>query len=72
MAHTFASRLVQRGQNLKVIQELLGHATIDMVLLCAHLSDQHLRDAVVILDEGENIEQVKEEAGILKANGKVA
>jgi site-specific recombinase XerD len=32
LRHTFASQLVMRGVPLKAIQELLGHATIDMTM----------------------------------------
>jgi hypothetical protein len=35
---------------LKAVQELLGHATIDMTMRYAHLSPEVKRDAVRVLD----------------------
>jgi integrase len=35
---------------LKAVQELLGHATIDMTMRYAHLSPDVKRDAVQLLD----------------------
>ena len=39
-----------RGVTLKAVQELLGHATIDMTMRYAHLSPDVKRDAVHLLD----------------------
>ncbi len=50
LRHTFASHLVMRGVPLKAIQELLGHATIDMTMRYAHLAPDVTRDAVQLLD----------------------
>jgi site-specific recombinase XerD len=50
LRHTFASHLAMKGAPLKTIQELLGHATIDMTMRYAHLSPEVKRDAVDLLD----------------------
>lgn len=53
LRHTFASHLAMRGAPLKAIQELLGHATIQMTMRYAHLAPEVARDAVRLLDANE-------------------
>ena len=50
LRHSFASQLAMAGAPLKVIQELMGHATIEMTMRYAHLADAALIDAVGLLD----------------------
>ena len=44
--HTFASRLVQAGVELTVVQKLMGHRTLTMTLRYAHLANRNLTDAI--------------------------
>lgn len=46
MRHTFASWLVQRGQPLTVVRDLLGHASLQMTQRYAHLVESQMTAAV--------------------------
>jgi integrase len=50
LRHTFASQLVMSGVDLKTVQELLGHKSIEMTMRYSHLSPSHKKRAVEILD----------------------
>jgi site-specific recombinase XerD len=39
--HTFASRLVMAGVDLRTVAELLGHRTLQMVMRYSHLAPEH-------------------------------
>lgn len=47
--HTFASRLVMAGKSLVAVHQLLGHSSIKMTMIYAHLAPEHLEDAVEVL-----------------------
>lgn len=49
LRHTYASHLVLKGVNLKVVQELLGHASLEMTMRYAHLTVDHKSQAVQVL-----------------------
>ncbi len=42
--------LVMSGANLKTVQELLGHKNITMTMRYAHLSQEHKKEAVNLLN----------------------
>jgi integrase len=50
LRHTFASQLVMSGVDLKTVQELMGHKSIEMTLRYSHLSPDHKKKAVSILE----------------------
>jgi integrase len=50
LRHTFASHLIMKGVPVKAVQELLGHATIEMTMRYTHLSPDVRREAVRVLD----------------------
>ena len=49
LRHTFASRLVMAGVDLKTVQELMGHKTIAMTARYAHLASIHKSQALETL-----------------------
>ena len=46
LRHTFCSRLVQNGVDLRTVQELMGHKGLAMTLRYAHLAPEHKLSAV--------------------------
>lgn len=55
LRHTFASRLVMAGVDLRTVQELLGHKSIAMTVRYSHLAPSHTLAAVErLVDRTEN------------------
>lgn len=46
LRHTFASRLVMVGVDIRAVQELMGHKSITMTMRYAHLSPKHRTEAL--------------------------
>lgn len=60
LRHTFASQLVQNGVELYMVSKLLGHRSIKMTEIYAHLAPAHLQNAVIKLPKHtEPTSQVK-------------
>jgi site-specific recombinase XerD len=51
LRHTFASRLVMAGVDIRTVQEFMGHKDIDMTLRYAHLSPNHKQAAMKMLED---------------------
>lgn len=70
LRHTFATRLVSRGTNLVTIQQLLGHASIEMTLRYSHPGTSERRRAVASLSGGHHVETMAEESEVpLQSDG---
>ncbi len=50
LRHTFASQLAMKGVSLNTIRDLLGHESLEMTMRYSHLSPEHNRGAVTVLD----------------------
>jgi len=51
LRHTFASRLVMAGVDLRTVQELLGHKSVAMTVRYSHQAPAHTLAAVERLTE---------------------
>jgi integrase len=50
LRHTCASRLVQRGVGIPLVQQWLGHRTIQITMRYSHLAPVHLLEAAKVLE----------------------
>jgi len=66
--HTFASRLVMAGVDLRAVAELLGHRTLQMVMRYSHLAGEHQAAAVERLVAVGGKKDTKSDTGSFQAD----
>ena len=50
LRHTFASHFIMRGGSIKALKEILGHKDVSMTMRYAHLSQEHKKKEVNLLN----------------------
>ena len=65
LRHTFASYLVMQGVDIRTVQELLGHSTVNVTERYSHLSPVHRLKAVelITLEDSEGTKKAQYENG---------
>jgi integrase len=63
LRHTCATRLVEKGVNLRVVQQYMGHRSINTTLRYAHVSDELLAKAAFRLQGQADFIQLTQEVG---------
>lgn len=64
LRHTFASHFMMNGGNIYDVQKILGHSSLEMTQRYAHMSPDHLAEAIKIVsfeaEQPENVVQISE------------
>lgn len=55
LRHAFATHLMSKNINIRIIQKLLGHKAITTTEFYTHVTTEHLKEATLVLFENKNI-----------------
>jgi site-specific recombinase XerD len=69
LRHTFASRLVMNGVDIRTVQELLGHKSITMTMKYAHLAPDSRQSAVERVNKKEETRSEEKKEGQVREPG---
>ncbi|MFZ2655005.1 MAG: tyrosine-type recombinase/integrase [Victivallales bacterium] len=54
LSHSYATHLLENGTDIKVIQELLGHKSLETTMIYTHVAQKKLAVVESPLDTGES------------------